>query len=486
VSRGERGSGARRALVAALDPWLVGALALGLLLRAGLVLRYPSVALWHDETLHYVMSVVAANVDAPVLGHWPPAYEVFLGALFRLAGPELSAARWAQVGLSTLSIACVYGIAARAGGRRAARIAGLACAVHPSLVAYSHYLYSETLFIALLAASVWLYFRCCEPPRRSGLVGAGVLFGLAALTRSTALYFLPVWLAWLAWRRREELPRAALFALAALAAVLPWTLRNAVVLGELMPVDGAVGRTVWWAYNEAPYRVDLGTSRIAAVRNREECRTGPAPRHAALPTVPELRQLFPPDPELPPGVAGRLTFDIALVRNVFAARDFGAFNRCELANAWRFVRERPGTALARVGLRVYDFWAPTSFLLRSVAWKSYPGGPLGASAYPLQKWVVVASHVALVLLALAALGRRWHSPVVDWMVLFGVFYVGFHALAVAASRYRLPLEPFLIVLAALWLAQPGPPETRARALGVAGAAGAFLLLCAHYLATLLP
>jgi hypothetical protein len=300
------------------------------------------------------------------------------------------------------------------------------------------------------------------------------------------LYFLPVWLGWLAWRRRRELPRAVLCALAALAAVLPWTLRNALVLRELMPVDGAIGRTLWWAYNEAPYRVDLGTSRIAAVHNREACPSQPDPRRKALPTVPELRRLFPPDAELPPGVAGRLAFDIALVRNAFAARDFGAFNRCELANAWRFVRERPGTALARVGLRVYDFWAPNSFLLRSVAWKSYRGGPLDARAYPVLKWVVVLTHGALLLLALAALGRRWRSPVVDWIALFGAFYVGFHALAVAASRYRLPLEPFLIVLAALWLARPGPPATRARALALAAAAGAFLLLCAHYLATVLP
>lgn len=480
--------GARDPLPAgARDPLLAAALVLGFLLRAAILLRYRTIALWLDENLHYVASVIAANVAAPVLGHWPPAYEAFLGAIFRLAGPQLAAARWAQVVLSTLTIAFVYGIAARAGGRRAGRIAAFLCAVHPSLVAYSHYLYSETLFIAFLTGAVWLCFRSWQPPRRAGLAGAGVLFGLAALTRSTALYFLPVWLGWVAWRRgRPELSRVALLSLVAVAVVLPWTLRNAVVFGELMPIDGAVGRTLWWAYNEAPYRVDLGTSRLDAAHNRAECQVEPDPRAEEIPTVPELRELFPAAPELPYRTAVRLEFEISMVRNVFAARSFGAYNRCELVNAWHFVWERPATALRRVLQRVYDYWAPNSFLLRSVAWESYRGGPLDAEAYPTLKWIVVSSHVALVLLALLALGRRWQTPVVEWIVLFGVFNVAFHALAVAASRYRLPLEPFLVVLAALWLAHPARPETRARALCVAGAGVAFLALCVHYVVTVLP
>jgi hypothetical protein len=59
-------------------------------------------------------------------------------------------------------------------------------------------------------------------------------------------------------------------------------------------------------------------------------------------------------------------------------------------------------------------------------------------------------------------------------------------LAVAYSRYRLPLMPLVGVLAALWLAEPRAPEGRARRLGVGVALLGVLGLCAHYALVRLP
>jgi len=111
------------------DPALWSILALAFAVRGALVARYPMIAIWRDESLHYLMSVVAANVDQHLLGHWAPGYEFFLGTIFRAAGPSLPAARWVQVGVSVLTVGLVYGIARRAGGVRAARIAGTLCAL---------------------------------------------------------------------------------------------------------------------------------------------------------------------------------------------------------------------------------------------------------------------------------------------------------------------------------------------------------------------
>ena len=149
----------------------------------------------------------------------------------------------------------------RAGGRGAGRIAALLCALQPGLAAYSHYIYSETLFTALLTGAAYLWYRSPRPGR-SAAVGAGVLFGLAALTRSVAFYFLPVWLGWLVLRRRwSELRRVALLAGVTLAVVLPWTIRNALVFHDFILIDGTLGRTAWWAYNDAPLDVVAGRHR---------------------------------------------------------------------------------------------------------------------------------------------------------------------------------------------------------------------------------
>jgi hypothetical protein len=388
--------------------------------------------------------------------------------------------------VSTLTVGIVYGIAGRAGGLRAGRIAAMLCAFFPTLIAYSHYIYSETLFAALLAGAVWLLHRSPGGAGRGGLVGAGVLFGLACLTRAAVLYFFPVWMAWLALGRRwDELRRAALVFGVVLATILPWTIRNAVIFHDFIPIDATVGRTAWWAYNEKPAHVDLGYVQNAAWYNRKKCSDVVHPLRRPLPGVRELRALFPPDAELEPRLAKRMRFELHIVRR-YGTLDLVAYQRCEVRAALRFIRENPGLAARRIAERLYTFWGPNSFLLRSVYWKSYPGGILARGHYEKVKLVVVSSYVAVVLLAMLALGRRDPPPLVEWLALLFVYYTGVHALAVASTRYRFSIMPLVIVLAALWLARPCLPQTRARRWAVGVTAVAFAALCVDYLRSVLP
>lgn len=467
------------------DAMLWAALLLAAAVRAALVVAYPKLIIWNDESLHYIVSVVAAGVEQQVLGHWPPAYEVFLGAIFKTAGPSIVAARWVQVVLSTATVFLVYGLAANASGRRAARFAGFACALYPSLVAYSHYLYSETLFIFLLLAALYVYFRKPAGPSVRAAALAGFLFGLTILTRSAVLYFLPLWLAWLALGRRwSEVRRAAVVVAVAFATLAPWSVRNSLSYGEFIPVDATLGRTILWAYNETPFRVDLGFARIGKRANRKACESLPSPRREAIAGVAELRKLFPPDQELDERTAKRLLFELSLVRD-YAVRDLGAMNRCEVAHALEFIAEKPAITVQRILGRIYVFWGPNSFLLRSVHFKSYAGGVLGKSAYRWVKAVVLISYVAVVLSALLALARKPRG-LLEWIVLYTLFTTAIHAAAVSSSRYRLPLMPLLIVLGSTWLARPQLPEDRKTGAGIAILGVAFLVLCVHYVWTVLP
>jgi len=432
------------------------------------------------------MSVVTANVEQHVLGHWAPGYEFFLGTIFRAAGPSLLAARWVQVGVSVVSVGLVYGIARRAGGIRAARVAGILCALYPSLVAYSHYIYSETLFSALLTAGVYLLYRSPDAPRRAELLGAGALFGCAILTRGVLLYFFPLWLGWLALGRRwAAFRRAGVVFAVAFAVLLPWTVRNALLFHDFILVDGTLGRTAWWAYNDESYYADLGYKHTAAWVNRPKCRLFIHPLREPLPPVAELRKLFPPNEELGQGWVERLPFELAVVRS-YGVRDLGAYQRCEVANALRFIREKPGLAVRRVLERIPMLWVPNSFLLRSVSWDSYPGGVLGRGNYRKVKLAVVGSYIGVVLLAILALGRRRASPVVEWVVILCVYYTGIHALAVASTRARLPLMPLLIVVGSLWLARPCWPQTRERWCVVVALVALFGALCFDHLSNVLP
>ena len=220
------------------DPALWAILALAFGLRAGLLALYPHIEGHGDESLHYAVGVLVRHLGHGAISFWAPGYDAFLAAVFTVAPPEPVAAKAVQTLLSTATVGCVYGLARRAGGLRAARLAGGLCAVYPSLLAYSHYLYNETLFIALLTAAAYVYFRPDKEPTRRAQIAAGVLFGLAILTRSVLVFFFPLWLVWSLVRgERAEARRVAVVFATALAVVSPWTLRNSIHHGGFMLVD---------------------------------------------------------------------------------------------------------------------------------------------------------------------------------------------------------------------------------------------------------
>jgi hypothetical protein len=98
-------------------------------------------------------------------------------------------------------------------------------------------------------------------------VVAGVLLGLATLTRSTALGFLPLAAVWLAVSpsgassRRDRLLSAAALCLAFGAVLAPWTVRNYAAYGRFVAVDTTSGYNLWLGSvgvrDEARLRADL-------------------------------------------------------------------------------------------------------------------------------------------------------------------------------------------------------------------------------------
>ena len=501
--------------------WLI--LAVSLVARGGLLALYPNASGGGDQGLHYVLGVLVSHLGTAPLGVWAPGYEVFLGAVFALFGPAPVVARIAQVLLSVATVALVYGIARHAGGVRAGRIAGWLCAMYPSFVAYTHYFYSETLFLFLLVAAVYALVRRREG-NRLDLARAGLLFGLCILTRSVVIWFLPIWAVWEWLRGRGVRAREVACILAiALLVVLPWTARNALKYRGLLLVDGTFGRTVYLAYSETqetaergrdlgfrsylkepggppPFEVHGETSEGAPAfrqsakgRNRKPCPYTVLEHVPTLPDFDVLETWFPDDASLavlsgegagstPEQLQNKLRFKLRKA-GARARLDLVAYQRCELPRALSSAAGDPGGVARDIFARAYRFWGPNSFLLQAVH------GEIGEAPdafYPAAKWAVVSSYLAVMLAALLTLGRRRMLFVVEWSALFVTYYFAIHCLAIANSRYRLPIMPFVIVLAALWLAEPRRPEGRWRSGVVWSLLIAFSVLSIHYVVTVLP
>lgn len=178
--------------------------------------------------------VVSQEPTSPPSG---PLYLLFVGLPQHLLPPAAAvvSVRILQAVMGAATCCLVYRLAlAVSRDARAGLIAAGALAVAPPFVIEPSLLLTETLYIFLLAAGLWVYLRGCglEPPGHPAawrhLAAASVLLGLAALTRAALLLF-PLALALhlllvFGWRR--GLRRAALLLAVYSLIVSTWTVYN--------------------------------------------------------------------------------------------------------------------------------------------------------------------------------------------------------------------------------------------------------------------
>lgn len=257
---------------------IVCAILLGaLLLRVGIVVETHPYPVVHDSADfdRHARSIAhsldyPSSVDGPDGGPTafrPPGYPLFLAAIYAVAGDDhaVDAALLVQAVLGVVVVALIGLICWQLWGRRVALPALLVASIFPPFLVTGASLLSETLFLVLVlgACAGMLHQRTA---RRSvwWVAAAGVLCGLAALTRSTgAVLVLPLALALIAGRR-EGAPRVvvptAIFLVTVALTIAPWTLRNAIVLDSFVPVSTQGGHTLAGGYNETFTRVPMSVS----------------------------------------------------------------------------------------------------------------------------------------------------------------------------------------------------------------------------------
>jgi hypothetical protein len=123
-----------------------------------------------------------------------PVYPAFLIPFFNLIPDEnevgqLVAARVGQAAVDALTVLLVYLIARRLFGERAGRVALVAQAVDLRYVFAAGAIATETLFVALMAAFMLFYVRASSSLKPGPYRLAGLMLGLALLTRPVPLLF---------------------------------------------------------------------------------------------------------------------------------------------------------------------------------------------------------------------------------------------------------------------------------------------------------
>ena len=478
---------------------LLLALALGLALRLALWGNLPRQGLISDEAEYLAAADWLANGRGfawHTLYLWTraPLYPLLLAGHITLFGRILEPIFLTQTALSMVSIMLTYALARQLSTNSlVSALAALLTALYLPLASYAQLLLSETLFITLLLGALLLLGavgRNLLPRRREPwlLVGAGLLLGLATLTRGLTLGFLPlvVILLVVAARRaaqpgarwRTLLQPALIVVLTFLMTLLPWSLYATRAYGGLIVVDTT------GAFNFA-----LG-ARTAFDGGRSDEPTRSFVLALLLPELTiEQRRAMLEEQRGPDGVVQRSAACL------YARQDSVFLEALERAPALsQAERQRLLNAEALCLLQV----RPLAFVQKSLRELvdlfqiNYTGAERLSDGFALGRlppWYVLALFLLddtlyVFSLPLAVLGwlvlRRQpdsqRSMLLALVGLWLLFNITVAPLLFAINRFRLPLMPFVFILASVALAERSTLwRTLATPTGRIGAALAGLL-----------
>ena len=193
------------------------------------------------------------HADGSPTAFRPPGTPAVIGMVYLVFGQNRAAVRVVFCLLSALTCLAAGLLAAEVFGNLAGLVAALLLALLPNHFYYGQHMLSEAPFaLEITLACLWLVLARREGAHSFLDLGAGLMFGLACLTRPQASLCMPL-LALLAVLGTTRSRRAALLQFARMAAafalvVLPWSVRNQIELGTLAPTTLS-GNVFWGAHN---------------------------------------------------------------------------------------------------------------------------------------------------------------------------------------------------------------------------------------------
>ena len=348
-----------------------------------------------------------------------PLWPALIALIYGVLGAHDHYVRLFLCAVGSGTCALVYLFAKDLFNRRIGITAGILAAIYPFLFVYDGWLYSESIYIFLLLAFCYTLYHFQRTARQRWAVGSAVLLGLLSLTRPNGLFILALVILWaiiIGWKKvlswRVVAQGTITIALLSLAFVAPWTVRNYTVTHTLVPIATGDGKVLLGAYND----------RIAdpSFQRGYYLGTWLIPNESR----PDVVAQFP--------------------KNCLAS--------CEVQRDGTYKYYAGQWVQRHLGTMPYLFWLHFRNL-----WQITPQeADLALNRFPGR----TASHVVLfmmevitpIVFALAVLGlvvtfrRRWRELLFIYCMI--LLTIGQSLVLYGIPRFRAPIEPMLIILAA--------------------------------------
>ncbi len=188
-----------------------------------------------DSTYYdaWALRVLGGHGYGPMPFYMAPLYPYFLAAVYYVAGHSYGAVYAVQMLIGLGNVLLTYVIARRLFGHQSGLLAMVMLALYAPVAYLETKLLTETLAIFLNLTSLLLLMKALERKSATGFLIAGLVMGLSAVCRPSALLTVGLIVVWLVVGLRNRRPglllHIGMLALGVALAILPVTVRNYVV-----------------------------------------------------------------------------------------------------------------------------------------------------------------------------------------------------------------------------------------------------------------
>ena len=212
---------------------------IALLLRVILILTFPIYPVSDAKTYYdSAIGIIEGNgytVWGNVSAYFPPGYPGFVALILFVFGKSLIAAQMANAFLSVGTALIMAKIGMLLGlTKKAGLFVLIMIMFYPEHIAYSMILATEQLALFLLVYATFLLIKQKKRTNVKLSIGAGLLFGLASLTKSQIVLLVPLIIFSIYWpsgiKKIFKIGMIVIFFMFTI--ILPWTARNKLLFNK--------------------------------------------------------------------------------------------------------------------------------------------------------------------------------------------------------------------------------------------------------------
>src|SRR5580704_595872 len=416
---------------AATSLWLI--LVVALLLRVGFLYQFqhehPKQAvsvipfLFESGNIAHSLATAAGfsspfRVNTGPTAWMPPIYPLLLAGIFRIFGPytfgSFLAATLLNISLATIACVPIFFAAKRIAGLRVAATATWLWAVFPNAILIPvESMWDASLSALLVATILWATIALAESERMRDWCAYGLLWGVALMVNATLAALFPLLLGWAVYRQHQQerswVGRAAAAVAIVVLCCLPWTIRNYRVFHQFVPLRSVLGLQLWLGNNEQTQDIFRG----------------------------DLHPIYN-----------------ATERDKYISMGEIAYMRQKKQEAIAYIFSHPARETSLITYRAISIWS-------------------GGTPYPLEDFLgtpALRFRAVLVFNLVAALGTlcgiiilfRERHPFAVPVAAFPLVYPWAYYLTLALPRYRLPIDPIVLLLLAISIQRVAQEFVRAR------------------------